>query len=135
MNMLQFLASVALMMCARSSAAPAPAAPLSKQCVQFEVPLLVTANNSRFDLPRVDNNIDAVDWVWDLTTWSHMSENGRITGVIPVNDTFTISAQLCIPSQGDKAEILQIATHGVGFDKRCDIVYMSGGRYGSMHHT
>lgn len=116
--MLQFLASVALMMCVRSSAAPAPGAPLSKQCVQFEVPLLVTANNSRFDLPRVDNNIDAVDWVWDLTTWSHMSENGRITGVIPVNDTFTISAQLCIPSQGKKAEILQIATHGVGFDKR-----------------
>lgn len=118
MNILQFLASVALMMCTRSSAAPAPAAPLSKQCVQLEVPLLITANNSRFDLPRVDSNIDAVDWVWDLTTWSHMSETGRVTGVIPINDTFTISAQLCIPQQGAKADILQIATHGVGFDKR-----------------
>lgn len=103
---------------AQSSAAPAPAAPLSKQCVQLEVPLLVTANNSEFDLPRVDSNIDAVDWVWDLTTWSHGGENGRVTGVIPVNETFTISAQLCVPPQGTKADILQIATHGIGFDKR-----------------
>lgn len=118
MKGLQFSTYVALIMCARSSAAPAPAAPLSKQCVQLEVPLLITANNSRFDLPRVDSNIDAVDWVWDLTTWSHRSENGRATGVIPVNDTFTISAQLCVPPQGAKADILQIATHGTGFDKR-----------------
>lgn len=118
MNTLQILASVALIIGARSSAAPAPAAPLSKQCVQLEVPLLITANNSRFDLPRVDSNIDAVDLVWDLTTWSHMGETGRVTGIIPINDTFTISAQLCIPQQGAKADILQIATHGVGFDKR-----------------
>lgn len=96
-------ALVALMMGAQSSAAPAPAAPLSKQFVQLEVPLLVTANNSEFDLPRVDSNIDAVDWVWDLPTWSHGGENGRVTGVIPVNETFTISAQLCVPPQGSKA--------------------------------
>jgi uncharacterized membrane protein (GlpM family) len=59
-----------------------------------------------------------VDWVWDLTTWSHRSENWRLTGVIPVNDTFTISAHLCVPPQGSKADILQIATHRIGFDKR-----------------
>lgn len=115
MKFLSFSVSAALMMFTRSSAAPAPAAPLSKQCVQLAVPLLVTANNSRFNLPRVDNNIDAVDWVWDVTTWSHKSETGP---VIPVNDTFTISAQLCVPPQGAKPDILQIATHGVGFDKR-----------------
>lgn len=109
---------VALIMCAQSSAAPAPTAPLSKQCVQLEVPLLITANNSQFDLPRVDSNIDAVGWVWDLTTWSHRSENGRVNDVISVNDTFTISAQLCVPPQGNKSDILQIATHGIGFDKR-----------------
>lgn len=118
MKDLHFSASVALMMFTRHSEALAPAAPLSKQCIQLEVPLLITANNSRFDLPRVDNNIDAVDWVWDLTTWSHQSETGRATGVIPVNDTFTISAQLCVPPQGAKADVLQIATHGIGFDKR-----------------
>lgn len=118
MKVMQFSTYVALMMCARSLAAPAPAAPPSKRCIQLEVPLLITANNSQFNLPRVDSNIDAVDWVLDLTTWSHRSENGRATGVIPVNDTFTISAQLCVPTQRAKADILQIATHGIGFDKR-----------------
>lgn len=83
MSFLQISALVALMMGAQSSAAPAPAAPLSKQCVQLEVPLLVTENNSGFDLPRVESNIDAVDWVWDLTTWSHSGENGRVTASYP----------------------------------------------------
>lgn len=59
-----------------------------------------------------------MDWIWDLTTWSHSHTTDHITGVNRVNDTFTISAQLCVPSQGAKLDILQIASHGLGFDKR-----------------
>lgn len=117
MNFARFSVSMALVMCARTSAAPAPNETFSKQCIQLEVPLRINANNSAFDLPRVDSNIDAVDCIWDLTTWSH-NATGRVTGVIPIDDTFTISAQLCVPPHGSKSDILQIATHGIGFDKR-----------------
>jgi hypothetical protein len=51
MKVLQSSAFVTLMMAAQSSAALAPAAPLSKQYVQLEVPLLVITSNSRFGLP------------------------------------------------------------------------------------
>lgn len=92
-----------------------------EQCVQLEVPVPVTATNYHYALPRVDNNIDAVDWIWNLTTWSHQAPDGHVTGPVPVNTTFTISAQLCVPPQRSKSDILQIATHGIGFDKRLDI--------------
>lgn len=92
---------------------------LSQECIQMEVPLLINATNYVYDLPRIDNNVDAVDYIWDLTTWSHGDTSTmRVTGVNPVNATFTISAQLCVPRYGEKSDILQIATHGIGFDKR-----------------
>lgn len=85
----------------------------------MEVPLPINATNYFYDLPRVDSNIDVVDWIWDVTTWSHGDVSStRVTGVNPVNTTFTISAKLCVPPHGEKSDILQIATHGIGFDKR-----------------
>jgi pimeloyl-ACP methyl ester carboxylesterase len=111
---LHFSAIVALLL--QSGAATPTRA--TKQCVQLETALQITANNSRFQTLRVDSNIDVVDWVWDTDTWSHPNTTARITGVLPVHDTFAISAQLCVPNGGSKAHILQIATHGSGFDKR-----------------
>lgn len=90
----------------------------SKSCIQFEVPVRVSANNIRCQTSRVDSNIDAVDWVWDTDTWSHTMAQSSSHGVVPILETFTINAQLCILSGGKKSAILQIATHGVGFDKR-----------------
>lgn len=99
-------------------AAPASGFSFSKECIQLDIPLRINAKNHRYAYPRVDSNIDAVDWVWNLTTWSHGTPADHITGVIPINDTFTISTQLCVPPQGAKSDILQLATHGIGFDKR-----------------
>lgn len=41
----------------------------------------------------------------------------RITAVKTVQQSFAISAQLCVLKYSEKANILQIATHGFGFDK------------------
>jgi hypothetical protein len=90
-----------------------------KHCVQLEVPVPVIATNYHYAMPRVDSNIDAIDWTVNVTTWSSPSASERVTGPVPVNRTFSISAQLCVPSRkGTKADVLQIATHGLGFDKR-----------------
>jgi hypothetical protein len=97
---------------------PTLAAPTAsaKQCVQLDVPVTVSANNTRLDTRRVDNNIDTVSFIWDAWTWSH--QNSTPGPVLPVHRTFTIAAELCVPSQGEKAHILQIATHGALYDKR-----------------
>ncbi|KAL4998452.1 Alpha/beta hydrolase family-domain-containing protein [Aspergillus recurvatus] len=103
-----------------SQAAPAPPAHsnTSRPCVDLHLSLPITANNSIYDIARVDSNIDAVDYVWDLDRWSAPNSTERIRGVRPVHETFALSAQLCVPRDSNKADILQIATHGLGFDKR-----------------
>lgn len=94
-------------------------APATKQCVQLEVPVPVIATNRHYSMPRVDSNIDAIDWTVNVTTWSEPSAEDRSMRLLPINSTFKISAQLCVPLQrGAKANILQIATPGLGFDKR-----------------
>ncbi|KAF4989029.1 hypothetical protein FGRMN_9401 [Fusarium graminum] len=87
----------------------------TRNCVDLQVPLTVTANNTRYNSLQVNSNIDVVEWIWDTSTWSHAN---RTTDQIRVHGTYSINAQLCIPSQGKKSDILQIATHGFGFDKR-----------------
>lgn len=93
--------------------------PATKQCVQLEVPVPVVATNRHYSMPRVDSNIDAIDWTVNVTTWSEPSAENRTIRLLPINSTFKISAQLCVPLQrGAKANVLQIATPGLGFDKR-----------------
>jgi hypothetical protein len=95
-----------------------PIATLVKNCVQLEVPIHVKATNFIYQTLRVDDNIDAAEWTVDLDTWSSPNATARIIGELPVEDDFVISAQLCVADAGGhKAHILQIASHGVGFDK------------------
>lgn len=90
----------------------------TKQCIQLEVPVPVVAINHKYSMPRVDSTIDAIDWTVNVTTWSEQKMNHTLD-LYPINSTFKISAQLCAPSQkGVKADILQLATSGLGFDKR-----------------
>ncbi|KAK0387646.1 hypothetical protein NLU13_3891 [Sarocladium strictum] len=74
----------------------------SKKCIDLEISVPVKADQWRYDQPRIDSNIDAMDW-----TKHHIEE------------IFTISAKLCIPSRkSSKSNILQIASPGQAFDKR-----------------
>ena len=108
---------VAIVLSRRSFAAPT-ANTTDKQCLDLDVPVSISATNAKLDTPRVDSNIDAVDWVWDSYTWSHNASE-RMVGTIAINTTYHISAQLCVPTQGSaKSDILQIASPGLGWDKR-----------------
>jgi hypothetical protein len=119
MNARFYLASVGVLALS-SIAASAPPGPLTaKRCVQLEVPVPVVATNYYYDMPSIDSNIDAVDWTLNVTTYSNFKFSERVIGPKPVNCTFKVHAQLCVPSHnGAKADILQIATQGRGFDKR-----------------
>ncbi|KAL2866202.1 alpha/beta hydrolase [Aspergillus lucknowensis] len=113
------LAAALLALTTSSTAAPSHSH-RNRACIDLDLEVSVTANNSIYDVPRVDNNIDAVDWIWDMEAWTAPSVADRIKGVRRVDDTFAISAQLCVPGSSDgsdRGRILQIATHGFGFDK------------------
>lgn len=103
------------------AAGKAKAAPAThndpRPCVQLEIPIKLSGfTTTQWLQPRVDSSIDAVDWVDVSSTWS--TTTNRTLGKIVVNDTFKINGQLCVPPKGVKSDILQVATHGIGFDKR-----------------
>ena len=87
-------------------------------CVEFMLPVAVTAQNADYGILPVNDNIDAVQFAVDSDTWSAPPPIERIIRNITVDDTFQISAYLCVPEHGNKKNYLQIATHGLIFDKR-----------------
>ncbi|KAJ9609116.1 hypothetical protein H2200_006887 [Cladophialophora chaetospira] len=121
MNTLRRLITLGALIAPAALAAPGRhynATRADRPCIELRIPVHVVANNSQYQMPRVDSTIDYVDWVWFTERWSALTSAELVTGAIPVNQTFTIHGQLCIPPGGSKADILQIATHGGGFDGR-----------------
>jgi hypothetical protein len=90
----------------------------TKQCVQLELPIPVVVTNERYDIRRVDNTIDAVQWALDFSVWNQPSD--RTIEPLTIAKNYSISAELCVPTKKtDKSDILQIAVHGNAWDKRC----------------
>ncbi|OTA62228.1 hypothetical protein K449DRAFT_369724 [Hypoxylon sp. EC38] len=100
-------------------AAKAVTVAASKQCVEFDVPIPVIATNNYYTMPRVDSNIDAVQWALNFSVWDAPTPAQRDTGPNLINHAFNINALFCVPStKTDKSDILQIAVQGNGWDKR-----------------
>lgn len=93
----------------------------NRACIVFDIPVTVSSENALYGTPDIVNNIDVVEYALYADTWSTLPSAQRIVQNITVSGTYNISAQLCTPktkSTTDKSYILQIATHGLTFDKR-----------------
>ncbi|KAB5582906.1 hypothetical protein GE09DRAFT_284933 [Coniochaeta sp. 2T2.1] len=124
---------VAVLATKGSGATPAPDMK-SRQCVQLEVPIKLSSfTTTTWNQPRVDSSIDAVDWVDWMTTWT--TPENKASGKTMINQTFKINGQLCVPTKGTKSDIVQLATHGVGFDKRYWDVEINPGAYSWLDYT
>ena len=101
-------------------ASPVPAPELntrdSRNCVQLKLPVQITAHNAIYDLVNVTDDVTAADFT--VTFGTHNDNPYKILKNITISETYNIGAQLCTPTNGAKKDILQIATHGLGFDKR-----------------
>ncbi|KAH7086078.1 Alpha/Beta hydrolase protein [Paraphoma chrysanthemicola] len=87
-------------------------------CKQFDIPVFATAPSAVYDIPRVNNDLDATAWaIYDATrNTPHGLEN--IIQNTTTSGTFKIHAQLCVPKSSKKKDVIQIATHGVHYDSR-----------------
>ena len=87
-------------------------------CKQFNIPVFATAPSAIYDIPHVDNDIEATAWaIYDATRTTPHNVTNIITNTTTTG-TFNIHAQLCIPKSSNKKDILQIATHGLHYDSR-----------------
>ncbi|PSR80258.1 hypothetical protein BD289DRAFT_485091 [Coniella lustricola] len=88
------------------------------------------ATNYHFTQPQIDSNIDATDWTIFVTALSPPNATSRLVGPVPVNQLFTVNAQLCLLSENaEKRNILQIATHGNAWDRRYWDAEVNPGEY------
>jgi pimeloyl-ACP methyl ester carboxylesterase len=89
-----------------------------RYCKQLDIPVFATAPSAIYDIPRVDNDIEATAWAIYDATWSTPHNVQNIIKNKTTSGTFNIHAQLCVPKSSEKKDILQIATHGVHYDSR-----------------
>jgi pimeloyl-ACP methyl ester carboxylesterase len=87
-------------------------------CQQLDLFVSATADSAIYDIPRVNNDIDARAWaIFDSTRTTH-HDTSTILRNTTTSGTFKIHAQLCVPFSSEKKDIIQIATHGAHYDSR-----------------
>jgi pimeloyl-ACP methyl ester carboxylesterase len=87
-------------------------------CKQLDIEVFATAPSAIYDIPQVDNDIEATAWAIYDATWNTPHSVQNIIKNTTTAGTFNIHAQLCVPKSSKKKDILQIATHGVHYDSR-----------------
>lgn len=88
-------------------------------CKQLNIPVSATAASAIYNIPQINNDIDAGAWAIGWDTWSRPQNGALVIKNTTTSGTFNIHAQLCAPSvDGEHKSTLQIATHGVHYDGR-----------------
>jgi pimeloyl-ACP methyl ester carboxylesterase len=87
-------------------------------CTQLNIPVPATAPSAVYDIQRVDNDIEATAWAIHYSTWSTPRGVQTIVRNTTTSGIFNIHAKLCVPKASRENDILQIASHGIGYDSR-----------------
>lgn len=101
---------------------PALASPPSQRsdghCTRLDLPIFASVPSAIYDIPRVDNDIEATAWaIYDATRSTLHGAQNIIKNTTTIG-TFNIHAQICVPKSSTRRHILQIASHGVHYDSR-----------------
>lgn len=89
----------------------------------------VPAHNAVYDIRPVNNNIDVVNFVLDVDTWSSPPPPQRILRNFAVQETFNFAVSLFIPETGRKKNHLQILSPGFFFDRQYWNVTVDAAQY------
>jgi len=93
----------------------------AKCCTNLTIPVTVSARNAKFNLAPPANNIDVADFALKLARRGANYTQEVFEEFYTVSGTYNIAATYCSPSVATHHEpgdsVLQILTHGIGFDK------------------
>ncbi|KAJ5766005.1 uncharacterized protein N7511_003621 [Penicillium nucicola] len=91
----------------------------AKTCYDMTVKVPITARNGVFDkISTPQTNLDATAFALHASTQAANVTADVLSGYATISGLYDISAQYCMPDKGgDSPHVLQILTHGMGFDK------------------
>jgi hypothetical protein len=99
-----------------SSALAAPQA--QPRCYDLMLDVPASATNIDVGLGIIDTDDKVADWVVNSDRWDAIPAAERAIRNVSINDTFSTYAQLCLPNPRNDKKVMQILTHGGGFDHR-----------------
>ena len=85
-------------------------------CIEGTLDITASANNLRLNLESPANRSVVTELVTELLQVNSTLGERLAGGPSPVNGTFGIRSQLCIPVRGAQSSVLQFLVHGAGFD-------------------
>ncbi|KAH7396601.1 hypothetical protein DE146DRAFT_756312 [Phaeosphaeria sp. MPI-PUGE-AT-0046c] len=87
-------------------------------CKAFDIQVSATAPSAVYDIPSVNNDIEATAWaIYDTTRSTPHRVAAEIKNTTTSGD-FKIHGNLCVPNSSSTKDVLQVATHGIGYDSR-----------------
>lgn len=89
------------------------------QCQNLTIPVSISARNGVLNVPNPMNNIESIDFALDASRQGHNYTQEVLTGYATVSGEYEIAATYCHPDSGP-SKVIQVLTHGIGFDRRCD---------------
>lgn len=95
----------------------------SKTCKDYTLPLTITAGSYIWGLPNITNNYDITTFTNNLSRWDANVTFAPISGFKNTTINVEISGTFCQPKGGNVSTVV-IATHGLGFDRRCASCHM-----------
>ena len=95
------------------------AAASAKRCINATVPVEISARQPVFNLAVPKTNLEATDFILNMTQQGRNFTDIVLTGYNTVSGTYNISTEFCMPSNATNMTnpTVQVLTHGIGFDK------------------
>ena len=90
----------------------------ARTCTNLQIPLELSAQTAVFNVPKLVSNSDATAFIQNVTRYGQNFTETALAGYKNTSGKYHISAQFCIPEAKVQNPVLQILTHGLGFDKR-----------------
>ena len=89
----------------------------AKNCLNVTIPVDISARQGVFKRIPIENNLDVTAFTQEVTRNGQNYSEVLLEDYQTVQGSYKISAQFCYPKDGAKSSVVQLLTHGVGFDK------------------
>lgn len=89
----------------------------AKTCTNFTIPVDISSRQGVFKTVPLDVNLDATTFVQEFTNIGQNYTAVLLQDYQTLKGSYKISAKFCHPDGGIKGSVIQLLTHGIGFDK------------------
>ena len=89
----------------------------AKTCTNFTIPVDISSRQGLFREVPTAGNLDATAFAQEFTRIGQNYTAVLLKDYQTLQGSYKISAKFCTPDGGSKSSVVQLLSHGIGFDK------------------